>query len=85
MKALPNSLSFSPFGVRGQRDIDGLQCFQSLLIGCPRNTKIIVCKSIAKQDGNIQSDREFQALQKYAFTSMNTLKSNWNNFTERQE
>ncbi len=80
-----NSLSFSLFGITDQRDIDGLQCFQSLLIGCPRNTKIIVCKSTAKQDENIQSDREFQALQKYLFTFINTLTSNRNNFTERQE
>ena len=80
-----NSLSFSPFGFRNQRDIDGLQCFQNLLRGCPRNTKIIVRKSIVKQDRNIQNDREFQALQKYAFTSINTLTYNRNNFTERQE
>ena len=80
-----NFLSFSPFGFRDQRDIDGLQCFQGLLIGGSRNTKIIVRKSIVKQDGNIQSDREFQVLQKYAFISINTLISNWNNFTERQE
>jgi len=80
-----NSLLFSHFGFRNQRDIDRLQCFQSLLIGCSRNTKITVCKSIAKQDGNIQNDREFQALQKYAFTSMNTLISNRNSFRERQK
>ena len=39
----------------------------------------------ARKQVNKQSDREFEPLQKYAFTFINTLTYNTNNFTETQE